>query len=201
MKKAKKKEGPANRGLAARVAEVEKENNTLANLYVASYQLHSALDLKEVLRILREILTNLIGAERFTIMILDEVTTELTAVLNEGMDAKRLKKIKAGDGVIGEVARTGRSYFEPDVKGFEPAHDWDPFVCIPLKIKERVIGILAIFSLLEQKGKRLSPLDYELLSMLAGHAATAIFASKLYSAAERKPFTFEGIMDLLGEIK
>ncbi|MBI3610090.1 MAG: GAF domain-containing protein [Nitrospirae bacterium] len=186
-----------NKDFAAKYVEVEEENNNLANLYVASYQLHSTLDFKEVLRILQEIVINLVGADRFAIMVLDEVTNELTAVLTEGMDEKRMRKIKVGEGIIGDVARTGESYIEPDAEGFKPAHDLDPVVCIPLKIKERIIGVLAIFSLLEQKSKKLSRVDYELFSMLAGHAATAIFSSKLYSVSERKLSTIQSFIDLL----
>ncbi len=186
-----------NKDFASKYIEVEEENNNLANLYVASYQLHSTLDFNEVLRILQEIVINLVGSDRFAIMVLDEVTNELTSVAAEGMDDKRIKKIKVGEGVIGDVARTGESYFEPDVEGFKPANEMDPLVCIPLKIKDRIIGVLAVFSLLEQKSKKLSRVDYELFSMLAGHAATAIFSSKLYSVSERKLSTIQGFIDLL----
>jgi len=186
-----------NKDFATKYIEVEEENNNLANLYVASYQLHSTLDFNEVLRILQEIVINLVGSDRFAIMVLDEVTNQLTAVAAEGIDEKRVKKVKVGEGVIGDVAKTGESYFEPDVEGFKPSNDMDPLVCIPLKIKDRVIGVLAIFSLLEQKSKKLSQVDYELFSMLAGHAATAIFSSKLYSVSERKLSTIQGFIDLL----
>ncbi len=186
-----------NKDFATKYVEVEEENNNLANLYVASYQLHSTLDFNEVLRIVQEIVINLVGSDRFAIMVLDEVTNQLTAVTTEGMEEKRIKKVKVGEGVIGDVARTGESYFEPDVEGFKPADEMDPLVCIPLKIKDRIIGVLAVFSLLEQKSKKLSRVDYELFSMLAGHAATAIFSSKLYSVSERKLSTIQGFIDLL----
>jgi nitrate/nitrite-specific signal transduction histidine kinase len=186
-----------NKDFAEKYVEVEEENNNLANLYVASYQLHSTLDFNEVLRILQEIVINLVGADRFAILVLDEVMNELTAVVAESVDEKRFRKIKVGDGVIGDVAKTGESYFQPDVEGFKPSHELDPIVCIPLKIKDRIIGVLAIFSLLEQKSKKLNRVDYELFSMLAGHAATAIFSSKLYSVSERKLSTIQGFIDLL----
>ncbi len=186
-----------NKDFAAKYIEVEEENNNLANLYVASYQLHSTLDFNEVLRILQEIVINLVGSDCFAIMVLDEVTNELTSVATEGMDENRIKKVKVGEGVIGDVARTGQSYFEPDIEGFKPANSMDPVVCIPLKIKDRIIAVLAVFSLLEQKRKKLSRVDYELFSMLAGHAATAIFSSKLYSVSERKLSTIQSFIDLL----
>jgi hypothetical protein len=40
-------------------------------------------------------------------------------------------------------------------------------------------------------------MDYELFTLLAGHAATAIFSAKLYSASERKLSTLQGFLDML----
>ena len=51
-----------NKDFASRYIEVEEQNNNLANLYVASYQLHSTLDFREVIQIVQEIVINLIGA-------------------------------------------------------------------------------------------------------------------------------------------
>ena len=56
-----------NLDFANRYLEIEEENNNLANLYVASFQLHSTLDFKEVVQIVMEIVINLIGAEAFHI--------------------------------------------------------------------------------------------------------------------------------------
>ena len=56
-----------NRDFASRYVEVEEENNNLANLYVASYQLHSTLDFKEVVRTILEIVINLVGSDQFAI--------------------------------------------------------------------------------------------------------------------------------------
>jgi nitrate/nitrite-specific signal transduction histidine kinase len=192
-----------NKDFAERYVEVEEENNNLANLYVASYQLHSTLDFKEVLRIVVEIIINLVGSDRFAVMLLDESATELSVVASEGIDDKRFKRMKVEDGgIIGTAARTGESYYETDLENFTPISDYHPIVCIPLKVNNRVIGIIAIFGLMEQKKKKLSRVDFELFSMLAGHAATAIFSSKLYSQSERKLSTIQGFIDLLsGRIK
>src|SRR5260221_7008710 len=63
-----------NKEFADRYIEIEEQNNNLANLYVASYQLHSTLDYKEVVRIVQEIVINLIGAEVFHILMFSEKT-------------------------------------------------------------------------------------------------------------------------------
>jgi len=55
-----------NENFATRYVEIEEENNNLANLYIASYQLHSTLDFREVLQIIMEIIINLVGAEDFS---------------------------------------------------------------------------------------------------------------------------------------
>jgi transcriptional regulator with GAF, ATPase, and Fis domain len=188
-----------NKDFANRYLEVESENNNLANLYVASYQLHSTLDFNESLKIILEIVMNLIGAEEFSITMLDEKTNELSIVAQEGMGPEARASIKLGDGIIGKAAKTGEAYYREgdptNLKGVDYTH---PLVCIPLKIKEHVIGVIAIYKLLVQK-QAFTNVDYELFSMLAGHAATAIFSSKLYSQSERKLTTIQSFLDLLKE--
>jgi transcriptional regulator with GAF, ATPase, and Fis domain len=184
-----------NQDFAARYVEIEAENNNLANLYIASYQLHSTLDFKEVLQIIMEIIINLIGAEEFAVMLLDERTNELTAVASEGFSRDQIPPVRYGKGIIGNVAKTGENYFVENIASYK--RDFlNPMVCIPLKIKEHVIGVIVIYSLLVQK-KNFAELDYELFTLLAGHSATAIFGSKLYSESERKLSTIQGFIDML----
>jgi transcriptional regulator with GAF, ATPase, and Fis domain len=188
-----------NKDFASRYIEVEAENNNLANLYVASYQLHSTLDFNESLKIILEIVMNLIGAEEFSIMMLDESTNELSIVAQEGMGPEAHENIKIGEGSIGDVVKNGEAFYREgdptDLSGVDYSH---PLVCIPLKIKEHVIGAIVIYKLLIQK-TQFSNMDFELFSMLAGHAATALFSSKLYSQSERKLSTIQSFLDLLKE--
>lgn len=184
-----------NQDFAERYVEIESENNNLANLYIASYQLHSTLDFREVLQIITEIIINLIGAEEFAILLLDERTNELDAVAAEGVAREEIPSVRLGSGTIGSVAKTGENYFVEDV----PSYQTDlanPMVCIPLTIKDHVIGVIIIYKLLVQK-KNFAPVDYELFTLLAGHAATAIFSAKLYSESERKLSTIQGFIALL----
>ena len=74
----------------------------------------------------------------------------------------------------------------------------DPLVCIPLNIKNDVIGVLVLFRLLQQK-ESFAPVDFELFTLLAGHAATAIFSSRLFTESKRKLSTFRGFLDLLSQ--
>src|SRR3989337_2790967 len=188
-----------NKDFGNRYVEVESENNNLANPYVASYQLHSTLDFNESLKIILEIVMNLIGAEEFSITMLDQTTNDLPIMAREAQGPEARPSIKLGEGIIGKAAKSGEAYYREgdptNLKGVDYTH---PLVCIPLKIKEHVIGVIAIYKLLVQK-QAFSNVDYELFSMLAGHAATAIFSSKLYSQSERKLTTIQSFLDLLKE--
>lgn len=183
-----------NKDFAQRYVEIEEENNNLANLYIASYQLHSTLNFKEVTQIILEIVINLIGAEQFGVLLLDEKTRRLAPVASEGMEISELPSVPLGEGVIGEVAQSGENYIRKDLTG--PVDLQNPLVCIPLKIKEHIIGVIVLYKLLQQKSE-FADVDYELFTLLAGHAATAIFSSRLYSESERKLATIQGFIDLL----
>lgn len=185
-----------NKDFASKYLDVEEENNNLANLYVASYQLHSTLDFAEVLRIVVEIVINLIGAEKFAVMLIDDKTNDLVAVVTEGIQASDSLRIKIGEGIIGKVTKEGDSYFAEDLSIKHEFNSFEPIVCIPLKIKEHVIGVISIYRLLTQKSG-FTNVDYELFNLLAGHAATAIFSSRLYTQSERKLTTIQGFLDLL----
>lgn len=187
-----------NKDFALKYIEVEEENNNLANLYVASYQLHSTLDFSEVLMIVLEIVINLIGAEKFAIFLIDEKTNELISVASEGIAVASAPKIKIGQGTIGAVAKEGESFFTKDMSSVNEFNPVKPIVCIPMKIKEHVIGVIAIYTLLTQK-KGFTNIDYELFNLLAGHAATAVFSARLYTQSERKLTTIQSFLDLLKE--
>lgn len=184
-----------NQDFANRYVEIEEENNMLANLYIASFQLHSTLDFKEVTQIILEIVINLIGAEEFGVLLLDEKTNRLEPVACEGLDLGQLPSVGVGQGIIGASVKSGENYFIESMEGYE--RDFHkPIVCIPLKIKEHVIGVIVIYKLLTQK-EQFTSVDYELFTLLAGHAATAVFSSRLYSESERKLSTIQGFIDLL----
>ena len=142
---------------------------------------------------------NLIGAESFAILLLDEKTNELRTIASEGADAMpgvETISVRLGDGVLGQAAKTGESYYvNQDTEGGGVTL-MRPIAAVPLKIKDHVIGLIAIYKLLQQKDA-FTAVDYELFSLLAAHAATAIFSSKLYSQSERKLNTIQSFLDLL----
>jgi nitrate/nitrite-specific signal transduction histidine kinase len=182
-----------NQDFATKYVEITQQNESLANLYVASHQLHSTLDPQEVLGIVNEILINLVGAEEFAVFLVDRTTKELTPVTGEGMQAKLASGPLEWEGdVLEQVVKSGDAFY---LDGQSLVLD-GPLACVPLKIKQEVVGAIVIFKLLVQK-EGFTPMDSEILNLLAGHAATAIVGSHLHADAERKLKTIEGFMELL----
>jgi nitrate/nitrite-specific signal transduction histidine kinase len=190
-----KKVEEENKEFADRYIEIEEQNNNLANLYVASYQLHSTLDYKEVVRIVQEIVINLIGADAFHVFMLGEKTGAMELESSEGQESPKTT-IPVGEGPVGKAAATGESFFADNVAHAEATPFDQPIAVIPLKIKESVIGVISIHKLLVQK-TTFSAMDYELFTLLAGHAATAVFSARLYSASARKLTTLQGFLDMI----
>jgi GAF domain-containing protein len=106
------------------------------------------------------------------------------------------EEVRLGRGPLRKAAEQGEPYYAnplPDPSKVDPAH---PIACVPLKIDARPIGVIAIYRLLPQK-TGFTPLDFELFTLLAGHAATALFSSKLYEKSERKLSNLQGFIDML----
>jgi nitrate/nitrite-specific signal transduction histidine kinase len=184
-----------NESIMQRFISVEEENNSLANLYIASYQLHTTLNFQEVLQIILEIVINLVGAEAFAIYLLNPRERILEPQAGEGMNRDQLPRIPIEGTLVGKAVLSGELYLNEDLllRGGTPEN---PIVVVPLLIKGEPIGAVVLFKMLPQKTK-LQEVDRELFNLLAGHAATALFAAKLYSESERKRTTMQGFIELL----
>jgi hypothetical protein len=192
-----------------RYAEMEEELSTLANLYVASYQLHSTLRPKLVLQHLRELLAQLVGARAHAFYVQNEAHTELVPVTSDGVSHERLPRIPLGSSspdvrnqaitaAVERVYLTGVPHFNEERLGkpqsAKPAND-APVACLPMRIDDQVVGVIVIYSLLEQK-EHFVAVDYELFKMLGAHAATALMGALLFANAEGKLPGFEAIENL-----
>ncbi len=186
-----------NHQFAERYIEIEEENNNLANLYVASYQLHWTLDPAEVLRVIVEIVINLIGAEVFCVYVCQDDGKHLEPVASEGADLDAFAALEIGCGPVGEAVASGDVMCRESGEAVgDNVTEQVPIVSIPLRVQDMPVGAIAVHKLLQQK-EGFSALDHELFTLLAGHAATAIFAARLYAQSERKLSTIQGFIDLL----
>jgi hypothetical protein len=181
-----------NREFADRYVQVERQYSDLVHMYVASHRLHATLDYYEVVAAIKEIVINMIGSEVFGIYLIDETRGDLVLVGQEGLP-EPAAPITLGQGLIGSVAAAGTVYVAPEGA---PAGPGDVLAAIPLKLKETVVGVIAIHRFLCQKDG-IRALDLELFELLGAHAASALYAASQYYVSERKRATLEGFMQLL----
>jgi regulator of replication initiation timing len=170
-----------------RYQAVAAQNASLANLYVATYQLHSSTDREQVFAGIQEVVANLIGCEEMAIYEAADGGGELRLAKWFGLPRERLSPTAAG-GVIGWVAANGSTYVagEDDEAPAPGAGEEDLSACVGLTVDGRVLGVVALFRLLPQKFEGLNELDRELLNLLATHGATALYLTRLRARGESR---------------
>lgn len=177
-----------------RFQQVETEFSNLANLFVAGNQLHASLSPRGVMRRIKEVLAQLVGAEAYVIYFANSEGTELVPIAAEGVSGDDLVNQPIRTSRIGQVHQSGDAAI--DEEG-DPSQGTigNPPAILPLSVDERVIGVIAIFSTLAQKN-RFTTLDYELFTLLRRQAAAALISASLFTAAERRIPGLEAFMDL-----
>lgn len=177
-----------------RFQEIESELGNLANLLVASRQLHASLSPRGVMRRVKEVLAQLIGAERYAIYFANGDRSELVPIASEGISGDDLGNRPTRGGPLGEVFVTGRSIIHDDM---DPSHGTfeAPPAVFPLTVDERTVGVVAVYSTLAQK-TRFDTVDYELFNLLGSQAAWAIVSATLFAAAEHRLPGLEAFVDL-----
>ena len=191
-----------NHDYVSRYAEIERENNNLANLYVASHQLHSTLELREVTQTIVEILLNFIGAKTFAVQLIDEDKGVLRTLAAEGVERSRVPERSlagpsrgAGDDHVRQVVQSGRPFFTNGPLEARPVSA-PPSITVPLKIGDKVVGLIVVWELLSQK-PGLVDVDFELFNLLGDHAGAALQGAKLNTELEGRPPALWGAADLV----
>jgi GAF domain-containing protein len=147
-------------------------------------------------RILAEIMKKtkaMIGAEAWSILLFDDEKKELHFERTQGRHTKKVKdfRLKAGKGIAGWVADKGEpavvSDASKDKRFFKKMDTLLNFktrslMCIPIKIKGEVIGVLEIINKVD--GTPFTKEDLELPLKLVNHAAVAIDRASLYQKME-----------------
>jgi GAF domain len=164
------------RNYHTRYEEIESEHNNLANLYIASFQLHSTLSFREVTQVLSEIIINLVGVARFAVYLFDGEGNVLVPIAGDGVNLASLNPIKLGEGAIGRAAANRQRHIATTPQPGEPV------AIIPLATLEGLVGAIVIDELLMQK-TTLQPIDHELFNLLGAHAATALLSALLRDRA------------------
>jgi diguanylate cyclase (GGDEF)-like protein len=164
--------------------------------------LTSTLDLKEILSLIMNKISQIAEADNWSLLLLDEERRELHFEVVVGIDKTLIEDIRIplGKGIAGEVAQSGKPIYlndaEDDPRIFREVDRRTGFItrsiiCFPLQIHDRILGVIEMVNLT-------NPEDFiekklPLLAILADYAAIAIensqHASKIRSLSITDEYT------------
>lgn len=171
--------------------EIEREVSDLANLYVASHQLHTSLSVPRVVQHLRDMLGQLVGAESFIIYVLDEERLNAVPVASESVPDEYDRSLALEDHRIGDACLTGLPKIR-DPAGELAGSLEDPIAIIPFLADGRAVGLASVFRLLPQKSGW-ADVDLELFKLLGAQAGAALIAANLYQRVSSPTEALRGI--------
>lgn len=178
--------------LTSQLVEAENLSGKLMSLYVATYQLHVSLDPVEVQNAIAEIARDLLGASSFALLIKDDVEGGCEIALAQGIpEGSRFRgeHYRGGDPMVDATLQDGVLRMESD-------QATEALAAVPLRVEEAIVGALVIREVLAHKSTPLSE-DRDILDLLAAHAASALFAARVYSKTDRKLRTLQSLVNLI----
>ncbi|MFH1755138.1 MAG: HD domain-containing phosphohydrolase, partial [Candidatus Latescibacterota bacterium] len=158
--------------------------------------------------LLVEIVAELLGARRVSIMLLDEEEKELRIECAIGIDEEVVEhaKLRAGEGIAGRVVQEGSTYLVEDIeadprtqkKNNDFLYDTHSFISVPIKQNGAVIGVVnvtnhSIKEKFDEESKMLLELFAERIGLALGKLDQ--FAQSLMDFAEVRN-TFKAILDV-----
>ncbi len=152
-------------------------------LYDLAEKLTASLDPAEVALLVIDEAKRLIEADNTSVMLVNEETGMLEVIASLGKELHPGEGLKTGAGISGSVVLTGRAEIVNDIPSdarYVPgAIRVSSLMCAPLKIKDRVIGVIYISS---EDPVQYTAEDLKLLSAIAYQAAADIENARLYDS-------------------
>jgi signal transduction histidine kinase len=171
----------------AMLQRAEQDLRELHLLYQVGQALSTNLDLSSLLEDIKQRVPEVMGAERCSIMLLDESTGELVLETTDPHTGElREFRIPTDRGIAGWVATNGIGQIvndvEQDPRWFDGiARDIDfvthSILCAPMRLRDRVIGVMQVLN--KRSGEPFTEQDLQLLTTLAAQAAVAVDNARL----------------------
>jgi len=175
------------------VRDLQKTLTKLVTLTELSRILNSTLEPGTVRRRAMQAATELMEAEVGSLLLIDEETNQLyfEVALGDKEEAVKTFHLKMGEGIAGWVAQHGEPLIvhdaQSDPRFFRDVDKKSKFttknvVCVPVKVKEKTIGVLEAINKLD--GGAFSEEDLSLFQSLADQVAVALDNARLLTEIE-----------------
>jgi K+-sensing histidine kinase KdpD len=168
------------------VDELRQRIEELSSVYELSQAVNSVLELDALLDIIVNMAAEILRTERCSLMLLDDNHQEMHIVAAKGVKPELVEnvRVKIGEGIAGMVAQTGEPLLIKDIekevnyrKVSLEKYSTKSLLTVPLKIRNKVIGVLNINNKLNKQV--FSKADMRLLTTFANSAAMAIENARL----------------------
>jgi signal transduction histidine kinase len=162
-------------------------------LYRADEMLHRSLKLQDVLRALVEVVTDVLGADKASVLVWDATHEHLIVGAARGYAPETLARLtfNPGEGIAGRVAVSGEPLLvndarsdprtAPRINAITAPEEIRSYACVPIVLKGEVFGV---FSVNYYQPQAFDDEDLRPLEALAQRAAVAIQNAELYERAQ-----------------
>lgn len=168
---------------------LERRNEELASMIEIGKALTSCLDIHAILETIMKQVERLIKPKNWSLLLVDSESGDLIFEIAVSSVSEQLKgiRLERGKGIAGWVAQHGLPLLIPDVSKDERfLEHFDKellfttrsIVCVPMKIKDQVIGVIELINSYEEMFFDES--DILLISAIADFAAIAIENARNY---------------------
>lgn len=172
----------------ANLADVELERKNLANEVLSKYKeinllsslsnkLSTSLELAVILQRVLDEVQNLVSASSASVMMLNgnKDCLEVIAAFGTALTLGTKIPVKMGEGIAGSILANNKAELinnvASDSRFIHGEHDCYALICVPLKARDEVTGILSVSNTDEVDYKAA---DLQLISILASEAGNAI---------------------------
>ena len=173
--------------------QAERERGRLDVLYEISRRLAAARDSKSVLARLVDEASNLLGVEAAGIRLVEGGDLVLAARTVSAARIMAKARIKVGESLSGHVVASGEPLqvsnldaddrYDVEHKRGAVEHGFQAFLGVPLRLHDRVIGTLNVYT---KRRREFATDEVSLLSALADQAALAIHKARLLADAQAR---------------
>ncbi len=175
--------------------QVHQQRAALDNLLSLLMEIHEfgttamgSLSKNELADAIMKAACKLMRSSKGSLMLINPQTNELEIIASCGLtqDVINTTKLKVGEGIAGRVAKTGKPLFvdniETDIRFLKASNVRYPtksFISVPLKSKDRIIGVLNVSP--GEDGVRFEESDVHLVTILSDVAAMTVENLTLYT--------------------
>ncbi len=170
-------------------SRIEAEKEKLEAVLSVEENLNAIFHINKLIDYIIQTTSRVLSAKRCSLMLFDEDNNELCLRGHTGIEDKVFHafKTKLGESISGIVAAQGEPVLVEDIESDErfgrqnrSSYQWRSFMCVPIKIGNRLIGVINVSEKRSPEGDVFDKLDLKILCMIARQVAVAIETASLY---------------------